>query len=117
MWITNKGLMQEYVIDAHTGIKRIVSVKVSGTTKKAEQEAYTRLQDKIRKMQETRFLFSQVSELYLKEMSKEWKPSTYAQAENRMTQLIKIIGDGFLDSFTAGYIRLKFAESGKNNNT
>lgn len=117
MWITNKGLMQEYVIDAHTGIKKIVSVKVSGNSKKAEQEAYTRLQDKIQKMSETRFLFSDMIELYLKDKQKEWKPASYSQAKDRIHQILKVIGDGYLDSFTAGYIRLKFAESGKSNHT
>ena len=76
MWITKSGYMQETVTEAHTGMKKIVSVKVSGKSKKAEQDAYTKLQAKIQKLSETRFLMSDVVDVYLKEHQKVWKPSS-----------------------------------------
>lgn len=117
MWITTKGLCQEYVTDPHTGLKKVVSVKLSGTGKKAEQEAYKRLQAKIEKMSDAHFLLSDIIELYIKDQSKEWKPATRSQVECRLHSVLKIVGDAYMDKLTAGYIRKKLAESGKRNQT
>jgi integrase len=116
MWINSKGFMQEYVVDAHTGMKKIVSVKVMGKTKKAEQEAYTKLQDRVRKLTETRYLMSDVVRLYLKEHQKVWKPSSHLRTSSHFKQILSIV-DGYMNELTAGYIRTKLVESGKSNRT
>lgn len=116
-WITSKRLYQEAIIDPHTGLKRIVSVKISGNTKKAEIEAYKRLMDKVEKMKETRFRFSDVADLYLSEQSTAWKPSSFSRIASHFKQIEGIIGDGYMDALTAGYIRTRLAESGKSNRT
>lgn len=116
MWITKSGYMQESVIDAHTGLKKIVSVKITGKTKKAEQEAYTRLQDKVNKLTETRYLMSDVVALYLNEHQRTWKPSSYVRIESHFKQILKIV-DGYMNELSAGYIRNKLIESGKSNRT
>ena len=113
-WITKKGLMQEAVIDPHTGLKKIVSVKVSGNSKRAEQEAFKRLEAKVAKLSDTDIKLSTCIAMYLKENEKTWKPSTYSQVSNRLNSILTIVGDGYMSALTAGYIRKKFMESGKN---
>lgn len=116
-WITSKRLYQESVINPHTGLKQIVSVKISGNSKKAEIDAYKRLMAKVEKVRETRFKFSDVADLYLAEQSTAWKPSSLTRIVSHIKQIEGIIGDGYMDALTAGFIRTKFAESGKSNRT
>lgn len=117
MWITNKGLCQEKVTDPHTGLKKIVSVKCKGTSERAKQDAYKRLQDKIDRLSETRLKFSNVIELYLTEHENVWKRSSSTRIESHFAQMLEIIGDGFMNEMTAGYIRNKLIASGKSNRT
>lgn len=117
MWITSKGLAQEAIIDPNTGLKRIVSVKVTGNSKRAENEAFKRLERKIAEINDTRMKLSEVIELYFKENEKTWKPSTYSQIKNRLDCVVEIIGDGYMNTLTAGYIRKKLSECGKNAQT
>lgn len=116
-WINSHGLLQERVVDPHTGLERIISVKCSGKGEKARREAYKRLQDKIAKLSETKFLFSTVVDLYMKESQKTWKPSTFTRINSHFIQIRKILGDAYMDDLTAGFIRMKFLNSGKSNRT
>ena len=117
MWITKKGYVQEYATDPHTGLKKIVSVKISGTSKKAEQEAFKRLERKIQEIGDVNIRLSDVIKLYLKENEKTWKPSTYSQIVNRLGSVLDIVGDAYMNTLSAGYVRRKFAESGKSPQT
>lgn len=117
MWINNRGYMQERIVDPHTGLNKIVSVKCSGNSAKARDEAYRALQDKIKSLSESEFRFFPTIDVYLSEMQKEWKPSTYSHENSHFKQIKKILGDGYMNKITAGYIRTKFIESGKNNHT
>ena len=117
MWINNRGYMQERITDPHTGLPRIISVKCSGNSMKARDEAYRQLQDKIKRLSESEFRFFQTIDVYLSEMQKEWKPSTYSHENSHFKQIKKILGDAYMNKLTAGYIRTKFIESGKNNHT
>ena len=76
MWITSKGLCHETITDPRTGLKRTVSVKLNGSGKKAEQDAYQRLEMKIEKIGDTRILLSKLIEEYLKDREHSTKPST-----------------------------------------
>lgn len=116
-WLNNRNFMCERVQDARTGLTKIVSVKCSGNGIKAQQEAHRKLQAKIKKLSETNYLFFNVIDTYLKEFAPVWKPSTHTRITCHFRQLKKIIGDGYMDNITAGYIRLKFSESGKSNRT
>ena len=116
-WITSKGLMQEAVIDPHTGLKRVVSVKVSGNGKKAQQEAQKRLTSKIMKLYETRFKLSETVDIYLNEMGRTWKPSSFTRISSHFKSILEILGDGYMNNISAGYIRQKFTDSGKSNRT
>ena len=117
MWINNRGYMQERIVDPHTGLNKIVSVKCMGNSVKARDEAYRALQDKIKSLSESEFRFFPTIDVYLSEMQKEWKPSTYSHENSHFKQIKKILGDGYMNKITAGYIRTKFIESGKNNHT
>lgn len=117
MWINNRGYMQERITDPHTGLIKVISVKCMGNSVKARDEAYRALQDKIKSLSESEFRFFPTIDVYLSEMQKEWKPSTYSHENSHFKQIKKILGDGYMNKLTAGYIRTKFIESGKNNHT
>lgn len=117
MWINCRGYMQERVEDPNTGFIKVVSVKCSGKSEKARAEAYRALQDKIKRLSENRFRFFDSLDVYLSEMQKEWKPSTYTHEVSHFKQIKSILGDAYMDKLSAGYIRAKFIESGKNNHT
>ena len=116
-WINNRNYYCERVLDPRTGLMKTLSVKISGESTKARQEAYTKLQAKIKKLSETDYLFFNVIDTYLKEFAPVWKPSTYSRIECHFRQMKKIIGNAFMNKITAGFIRLKFSESGKSNRT
>lgn len=117
MWINNRGYMQERIIDPHTGLNKIISVKCSGNSVKARDLAYRALQDKIKSLSDSDFRFFPTIDVYLSEMQKEWKASTYSHENSHFKQIKKILGDAYMSKMTAGAIRTKFIESGKNNHT
>lgn len=117
MWITSKGLAQESVVDPRTGMKKIVSVKVSGTGKKAEQEAFKRLEKKIEQMGDTRTLLSKLIEDYEKDMERSTKPSTQRKVNIELGMFLSIYGDCYIETINSGLIRQKLQASGKTNRT
>lgn len=116
MWIT-KGYLVEYYIDPNTGMKKKVSVKLSSDSERAKQAAIKKLTDKISHLNDTRILMSGAVTLWLNECQRSVKPSTYRKYRITLDSIQKIIGDGYMDSMTAGYIRKKFIESGEENRT
>lgn len=116
-WLTGRGYAEESVIDPHTGLKKIVSVKCKGTSEKAKQEAFKRLEKKIEELSDNRMKLSRAVALWLKECQRSVKPSTYRKYRITLDSVQKIIGDGYMDSITAGYIRKKLIESGEENRT
>lgn len=117
MWINSRGYMQERIVDPYTGLDKIVSVKCSGNSARCRDEAYRALQDKIKSLTESEFRFFPTVDVYLSEMQKEWKASTYSHEKSHFKQIKEILGDAYMNRITAGYIRTKFIESGKNNHT
>lgn len=117
MWITSKGLAQESVVDPRTGKKKIVSVKVSGTGKKAEQEAFKQLEKKIEQMGDTRTLLSKLIEDYEKDMERSTKPSTQRKVSIELGMFLSIYGDCYIEAINSGLIRQKLQASGKSNRT
>lgn len=116
-WITNKGLCQEKVTDPRTGLTKIVSVKVKGSGKKAEQDAYKRLEEKIAKMSDVRILFSKLIEIYEKDQESNVKASTMTRKESILKSVLTIYGECYVETITAGNVRQKFLASGKSNRT
>ena len=117
MWITSKGLMQERIVDPHTGLEKVVSVKCKGTSEKAKQEAFKRLTERIEKMNDPRVRLSAAVDSYIKESERNLKPSSVRKMRIELEQFMNIIGDANMDSLTAGYIRKKLLESGRENRT
>lgn len=117
MWITSKGLCQEYVVDPHTGLKKIVSVKCKGTSEKAKQDAYKRLTERIEKMNDPHIRLSLAVDTYIKESERNLKPSSVRKMRIELEQFMNIIGDADMDALTAGYIRKKLIDSGKESRT
>ena len=117
MWITSKGLCQEKVVDPKTGLSKIVSVTVNGTGKKAEQDAYKRLESKIAKMSDTRMLLSKLIEEYLKDQESITKASTQRKVGIELKMFLEIYGEAYIETINAGLVRQKLLASGKSNRT
>jgi integrase len=120
MWYQEKKngtYLQERVRDPLTGRSRIVSVKVSGNGNKARKEAQRRLQEKIDGFQPQRLHLSDLKQYYLDEHKRSVRESTYTRDEYALNAMLKITDDIYVDQMTAGYIRRKMIESGKENGT
>ena len=116
MWIS-KGYLIERYTDPKTGLKKKVSVKLSGTSEKAKQAAILRLTDKLKHINDTEILLSECVSLWLKEGERSIKPSTHRKYRISFESIKKIIGDAYMSKITAGYVRQRFIESGEENRT
>lgn len=117
MWITSKGLCQEIVVDPRTGLKKTISVSVKGTGKKAEQDAYKRLEAKIAQIGDTRVLLSELIDKYKKDMEHSTKPSTQRKVGIELDMFYQIYGECYIETINAGLVRQKLQASGKSNRT
>ena len=117
MWINSRGYAEERIVDPRTGLTKTVSVKVKGTSERAKQEAYKRLADRIASISDNRIKVSDAVRLWLIECQRSVKPSTYRKYRITLESILKIIGDGYMDVMTAGYVRKKFIDSGEQNRT
>lgn len=117
MWINKNGYAQERIKDPDTGLEKIISVKVKGSSEKARMEAFRKLQNKIDHLSDKRILLSEAVTIYLNEMERSLKPSSLRKARIELGSIIKIIGDSYINSLSAGYIRTKLLESGRENRT
>lgn len=116
MWIS-RGYLIEYYIDPNTGVRKRISVKLSSDSEKAKQAAIKRLTDKLTHIEDRKIKLSECVALWLKECQRSIKPSTYRKYRITFESIQKIIGDGYMDKLSAGYIRQKFIESGEANRT
>ena len=117
MWINKKGYAQESVIDPHTGLKKTISVKVSGESEKAKQEALKRLTERIQKMNDSTIRLSYAIDTYIKESARSLKMSSVLKMKIELKMFLQFVGDADMDALTAGYIRKKLIDSGKPNRT
>ena len=117
MWRTSKGLMQERIVMPDTGLEKIVSVKIKGNGLKAEQDAVKRLTERIEHLSDKRIRLTEAMDIYLKESEKTLKPSSIRKIHFELKAFVEIVGDAYLDSLTAGYIRKKLLDSGRPNRT
>lgn len=116
MWIS-RGYLIEYYKDPNTGIRKRISVKLSSDSEKAKQGAIKRLTDKLNHIEDKKILLSECVALWLKECQRSIKPSTFRKYRITFDSIMKIIGDGYIDRITAGYVRQKLIESGEENRT
>ena len=117
MWINKSGYAQERIKDPNTGLDRIISVKVKGTSEKARMDAFKKLQEKIDHLSDKRVLLSAAIETYLTEMERSLKPSSIRKARIELNSFLNVVGDSYVNNLSAGYIRTKLLNSGKENRT
>lgn len=117
MWITKDGYVQERIVDPQTGITRKLSVKIKGTGKKAEQEAIKKLEERVLHISDKRIKLSEAIDIYIKDIERSLKPSSVRKASLELKSTLRIVGDAYMENITAGYIRKKFIESGRENRT
>ena len=92
-WITADGYMQERIVDPHTGLKKVVSVKVSGTSERAKQDAYRRLQERIETMGDPHVRLTAAIDTYFKENERDLKPSSIRKMTIELSQSIQDVLD------------------------
>ena len=120
MWEqTVKGTLYlcESVYDPLTGRRKKVTVKISKDTASARKEANRRLLAKIEESKPKRLHLSDLIDLYNKEHQRSVRESTYKRDASSLQTTLQITDDIFIDKMTAGYIRRKMVESGKENGT
>ena len=117
MWINKNGYAQERIKDPDTGLEKIISVKVKGSSEKARMEAFRKLQNKIDHLSDKRILLSEAIETYLTEMERSLKPSSLRKSSIELNSFLKIVGDSYVNNLSAGYVRTKLLNSGKGNRT
>ena len=113
MWVNKSGYAQERIKDPNTGLERIVSVKVKGTSDKARLEAFKRLQDKINHISDRKVLLSDAIKIYIKENERSLKPSSLRKCRIELNSFLQVVGDSYINSLSAGFIRTKLLDSGK----
>lgn len=117
MWINKSGYAQERIKDPDTGLEKIISVKVKGSSEKARMDAFKKLQNKIEHLSDKRILLSEAIETYLTEMERSLKPSSLRKSGIELNSFLKIVGDSYVNNLSAGYVRTKLLNSGKGNRT
>lgn len=107
----------ERVYDPLTGRQKIVTVKISKDTQQARKEAQKRLTAKLEEHQPKKLHLSELIDRYKKELEKTVRDSTYARNCCSLNTMLSVLDDIYIDKMTAGYIRMKLVESGKENGT
>jgi integrase len=100
-----------------TGRQKIVTVKISKDTAAARKEAQKRLRAKLDEYKPKRLHLSDLIDRYERELEKTVRDSTYARNCCALNTMLSILDDVYLDKLTAGYVRMKLIESGKENST
>lgn len=121
MWIadrSNRVLVQEYFIDPMTGQKKIVSVTAKSRKKPDIKVAETKLAQKLAQMGNTDYKLSDIIGFYLNnlealEKAGSVKDNTLATKQGRCKTILSIVGDVYIESLTAGYIKSQYIKSGK----
>lgn len=120
MWEqTRNGILYlcERTYEPLTGRQKIVTVKISKDTAAARKEAQKRLQSKLDEYKPKRLHLSDLIDRYERELEKTVRDSTYARNCCALNTMLNILDDVYLDKLTAGYVRMKLIESGKENGT
>lgn len=107
----------ESVYEPLTGRRKTVSVKITKDTAQARKEAQKRLQSKLEEAKPSKLRLSDLIERYEKELELTVRDSTYARNCCALNTMLGILDDIYIDKMTAGYVRMKLIESGKENGT
>ena len=116
MWETTiKGApyLQERTYDSTTGKARIISTRITPANAKGRKEAQKRLLERVEDSKPKPLHISDLIEMYEKELEKTVRYSTYKRNVCSINTMMEIIGDPYADRITAGYIRQKLIDSGR----
>lgn len=121
MWVTERNNYQylcERVKDPLTGRSRTLTVKLSSNTVRGRKEAEKRLRAKMEdKATPKRLHLSDLIDLYEQEHERSVRESTFLRDHSTLMTILSIVDDIYIDQMSAGYIRRKLVESGKENST
>ena len=107
----------ERICEPLTGKSRTITVKIAKNTQQARKEALRKLQDKIDAGTQTRIHLSELIERYKAEQIRTVRESTYVRNSYSLQTMLDLLDDVYVDALTAGYIRNKLIQSGKENRT
>lgn len=118
----NGTFLYERATDHMTGKTKILSVKIKPSasgkiTGASRREAQERLRAKVAETQPKRLHFSDLIELYEAEHIRSVRESTFHRDHCSLMTMLTVLDDVYVDQLTAGYIRRKLIESGKENST
>lgn len=111
----NGTYLCESVYDPLTGRRKIHTVKIAKDTAQARKEANRRLQEKLEASKPKKLHLSELIELYQKELERTVRHSTYKRNCCSLNTMLSILDDVYIDKITAGYVRAKLIDSGKEN--
>lgn len=134
MWETTKQdrkgnripYLCERISDPMTGKQKVLIVRIATNnagkiTAAARKDALRELQLKLEKAQAgqapEKMKLSALIEKYNAEQEKTVRPSTRKRNASSLQTMLDIVGDVYVQKMTAGYIRGKLIESGKENST
>ena len=114
---SNGTFLYERAYDPMTGKSRTLSVKINGTSAKAKKEAQKKLMEKLENYQPKKLHLSDLIKYYNEEHERTVRESTYKRDEHALKTMLGVVDDILIEKMTAGYIRRKLVESGKDNST
>ena len=112
---SNGQYLCERSYDPLTGRSRTLSVKIAKDTATARKEAQKRLMAKLEETQPKRMKLSDLIDRYESELARTVRNSTYARNACSLNTMLNLLDDIYIDQMTAGYIRMKLIESGRDN--
>lgn len=120
-WLEEKSngylILRDRVVNPLNGKIIRVSVSLKNNSRKERKEAQAKLDKKIEKITEKFSLenirLSKVIEEYLKVQEKTIRESTYRRNDSVLRQMLMILDDVYISKITAGYVREKLINSGK----
>ncbi len=121
MWVAdrnNRVLVQEYYIDPLTKKKKVISVTAKSKKKTDIKEAENKLTIKLEALNDTNYKLSDLIRFYMKHQhllvdSGALRESSAINTKARLQFFISLLDDVYIDKLTAGYIKQKLIESGK----
>jgi len=120
MWEQNRNgtlYLCESICEPLTGRRKTYSVRIASDTSKGRREAQRRLEDKLENGLPKKLHLSDLIELYGQEHERTVRESTYKRDMSSLNTMLSVVDDIYIDQMTAGYIRRKLVESGKENST
>lgn len=109
--------LQERVTDDLTGDQRIISAKIKGESRAERKRAKEKLEQKLIQRAPKKDKLSDLINLYMKTQEPVLKTASYMVYEGNYKNALATVGDIYLDKLTAGLIKKRLLDSGKDYQT